>query len=86
VLKVSAGELLGLKRIAEKRSPKRACLLKRLEKAEDLAPADQRAVFKMVEALAHAQQRRRCRSNTTPGRSRAPPSSVSHESGDRATP
>lgn len=56
---MSADELLGLKGIAEKRSPKRARLLKRLQKVEDLAPADQRAVFKMVEALAHAQQRRR---------------------------
>jgi hypothetical protein len=58
-LKLSADELLGLKAIAEKRSPKRARLLKRLQKVEDLAPADQRAVFKMVEALAHAQQRHR---------------------------
>jgi hypothetical protein len=48
-----------LNAIAEKRSPRRARLLKRLQKVEDLAPADQRAVFKMVEALTHAQQRRR---------------------------
>jgi hypothetical protein len=58
-LKVSADELVGLKAITEKRSPKRARLLKRFQTIEDLAPADQRAVFKMVEALAHAQQGRR---------------------------
>ena len=58
-LKVSSDELLGLKPITEKPSPRRARLLKRLQKIEDLAPADQRAVFKVVEALAHAQQRRR---------------------------
>ena len=40
-LKVSADELLGLKPIAEKRSPKRARLLKRLQKVEDLATANQ---------------------------------------------
>jgi hypothetical protein len=44
VLKALADELLRLKTNAEKRSPKRARLLKRLQK---------------VEALAHAQPRRR---------------------------
>jgi transcriptional regulator with XRE-family HTH domain len=55
-LKVSADELLGLKETAEKRSPKRARLLKRLQKVEELPAVDQRTVLKLVDALhtAHA--------------------------------
>jgi hypothetical protein len=60
-LKVSADELLGLKVKAEKRSAKRARLLKRLQQVEDLAPADQRAVLKIVDGLLEVRQRTRHR-------------------------
>jgi transcriptional regulator with XRE-family HTH domain len=50
-LKVSADELLGLKAVKEKTSPKQARLLKRLQQVEKLPPADQRAVLKFVDAL-----------------------------------
>jgi len=39
-LKVSADELLGLKTVKEKTSPKQARLLKRLQQVEKLPPAD----------------------------------------------
>jgi len=50
-LQVSADELLGLKPVKQKASPKKARLLKRLEKVETLPAADQRAVLKFVDAL-----------------------------------
>jgi len=50
-LQVSADELLGLKPVKTKASPKKARLLKRLEKIEALPAADQRAVLKFVDAL-----------------------------------
>lgn len=50
-LRVSADELLGIKPIKQKISPKAARLRKRLQKIEKLPPADQRAVLKFVEAL-----------------------------------
>ncbi len=50
-LKVTSDELLGIKPIKEKASPKKARLLKRLEKVDELPPADQRAVLKFVDAL-----------------------------------
>jgi hypothetical protein len=63
-LRVSADELLGLKAITERRSPKRARLLKRLQKVEDLPAIDQRTVLKLLDALYGARAR-------TAGRSRA---------------
>jgi hypothetical protein len=50
-LKVSADELLGLKAVTEKTTPKAAGLLKRLQKITDLPPADQRTVLKLLDAL-----------------------------------
>ena len=50
-LQVSADELLGLKPVKQKASPKMARLLKRLQKIETLPAADQRAVLKFVDAL-----------------------------------
>lgn len=52
VLKVTTDELLGLKPVKDKTSPKVARLRKRLQKVEQLPAADQRAVLKFVEALA----------------------------------
>lgn len=63
-LKVSTDELLGLKASTERRSPKRARLLKRLQKIEDLPAVDQRTVLRLLDAL-HAARAR------TAGRSRA---------------
>lgn len=63
-LEVSTDELLGLKAVAEKRSPRRARLLKRLQKIEDLPAVDQRIVLRLLDAL-HAARAR------TGGRSRA---------------
>jgi transcriptional regulator with XRE-family HTH domain len=56
-LKVTSDELLGLKSIAEKQSPKRARLFKRLQKIEELPAADQRTVLKLVDALLQARRR-----------------------------
>lgn len=64
-LRVSADELLGLKPLSEKTPPRTARLRKRLQKVEQLPPADQRTVLKLVDALAEARQRSR------PTRSRA---------------
>jgi len=50
-LGVSTDELLGLKPIKEKSSPKTARLIKRLQKVEELPSGDQRALFKMLDAL-----------------------------------
>lgn len=55
-LKVSTDELLGVKPLKEKASPKTARLRKRLQKIEQLPPADQRAILKMVDALHHTRQ------------------------------
>jgi transcriptional regulator with XRE-family HTH domain len=55
-LKVTSDELLGIKPIKEKASPKKARLLKRLEKVDELPPADQRAVLKFVDALVTSRQ------------------------------
>lgn len=51
-LGVEIEELLGMKPIEKRVSPKTARLLKRLEKVAELPPPDQRAVLKMVDALA----------------------------------
>ena len=56
-LKVSADELLGLKPVKEKASPKRARLLKRLQQVEKLPQSDQRAVLKFVDALVESRRR-----------------------------
>ena len=56
-LKVSADELLGLKAVTEKTTPKTARLLKRLQKITDLPPADQRTVLKLLDALHESRQR-----------------------------
>jgi transcriptional regulator with XRE-family HTH domain len=56
-LKVSADELLGLKPISETTSPKTARLLKRLRRIEELPPADQRAVLKLVDAMIDTRRR-----------------------------
>ncbi len=55
-LKASADELLGLKAVKQSTSPKKARLLKRLEKVDELPPADQRAVLKFVDALVTTRQ------------------------------
>lgn len=51
VLNTSTDELLGRKEIKERNSPKKARMLKRLQKIEKLQPADQRAVFKVLDAM-----------------------------------
>ncbi len=58
-LKVSTDELLGVKPLTEKLSPKTARLLKRLRRIEELPPADQRAVLKLVDALLETRRRTR---------------------------
>jgi transcriptional regulator with XRE-family HTH domain len=56
-LKVSTDELLGVKPLSEKTSPKTARLLKRLRRVEELPPADQRAVLKLVDAMLETRRR-----------------------------
>ena len=56
-LKVTSDELLGLKPLNEKTSPKTARLLKRLRRVEELPPADQRAVLKLVDAMLETRRR-----------------------------
>ncbi len=56
-LRISSDELLGLKPIKQKTTPKAARLLKRLQKVETLPAADQRAVLKFVDALVTARRR-----------------------------
>lgn len=56
-LKVSADELLGLKPVSEKTSPRTARLMKRLGRVAELPAADQRAVLKLIEALIEARAR-----------------------------
>jgi hypothetical protein len=56
-LQVSTDELLGLKPSIEKRSPKRARLLKRLQKIEDLPAGDQRAVLNILDGLLAARDK-----------------------------
>lgn len=50
-LRVSADQLLGLKTPKEKKSPRTARLLKRLQKVEQLPATDQRVVLKLVDGL-----------------------------------
>lgn len=56
-LKVSSDELLGLTTSSAKTSPKTARLLKRLQRIEELPPADQRAVLKLVDAMLDTRRR-----------------------------
>jgi hypothetical protein len=57
VLRVSTDELLGVKPVRELLSPKTARLLKRLRRVEELPPADQRAVLKLVDAMLETRRR-----------------------------
>jgi transcriptional regulator with XRE-family HTH domain len=50
-LRVSTDQLLGVKPVKEKPSPKTARLVKRLQKVESLPPADRRAVLKILDSL-----------------------------------
>lgn len=56
-LRVSTDELLGVKAVSDKLSPKTARLLKRLQRIEELPPADQRAVLKLVDAMLDTRRR-----------------------------
>lgn len=56
-LKVFADELLGLKAVTEKTTPKAARLLKRPQKITELPAADQRTVLKLLDALHESRQR-----------------------------
>ena len=56
-LKVSADELLGLMPPPPRVSPRTARLLKRLQRIEELPPADQRAVLKLVDAMLDTRRR-----------------------------
>ncbi|MCY7412776.1 MAG: helix-turn-helix domain-containing protein [Salinibacterium sp.] len=57
VLHVSADELLGIVSVREHTPPKTARLLKRLSRIEELPPADQRAVLKLVDAMLDTRRR-----------------------------
>lgn len=57
VLKAPADELLGLKLVQEKPSPKAAPLPERMQKIADLSPADQRTVLTLLDALHESRQR-----------------------------
>lgn len=48
---------LGLAPLNAQTTPRIARLLKRLQKVEDLPPADQRAVLKLVDALVETRRR-----------------------------
>ena len=56
-LHVTTDALLGLKPIADTLAPKTARLLKRLQRIEELPPADQRAVLKLVDAMLDTRRR-----------------------------
>jgi hypothetical protein len=56
-LRVTSDELLGLKAVRETLAPKTARLLKRLRRVEELPPADQRAVLKLVDAMLDTRRR-----------------------------
>ncbi len=68
VFRVSSDESLGLKPLTEKRSPRTARLLKRLQKIEDFPTADQRTVLKLLDALHAARQRTRPRQRAAASR------------------
>ena len=56
-LRVSTDELLGVTPVRDTLSPKTARLLKRLRRLEELPPADQRAVLKLVDAMLDTRRR-----------------------------
>lgn len=56
-LKVSTDALLGVTPVREQLSPRTARLLKRLQRIEELPPADQRAVLKLVDAMLDRRRR-----------------------------
>ncbi len=56
-LYVTTDALLGLKPVADALAPKTARLLKRLQRIEELPPADQRAVLKLVDAMLDTRRR-----------------------------
>jgi transcriptional regulator with XRE-family HTH domain len=56
-LRVSTDELLGVRPVRETLPPKTARLLKRLRRVEELPPADQRAVLKLVDAMLETRRR-----------------------------
>lgn len=56
-LRVSTDVLLGITASPERTSPKTARLLKRLQRIEELPPADQRAVLKLVDAMLETRRR-----------------------------
>lgn len=56
-LRVSADQLLGLKLPKDKKSPRTARLLKRLQKIEQLPTTDQRVVLKLVDGLLEGHSR-----------------------------
>jgi len=61
-LRVSTDQLLGLKLPKEKKSPRTARLLKRLQKVEQLPTTDQRVVLRLVDGLLERQSRSNGRS------------------------
>ena len=71
-LTVTADELLVLTPCTTKTRPKTARLLKRLQKIEDLPPADQRTVLKLVDALVEARRRTTLARHTKPAKQRIP--------------
>jgi transcriptional regulator with XRE-family HTH domain len=56
-LRCSTDALLGVKSLGETLAPKTARLLKRLQRIEELPPADQRAVLKLVDAMVDTRRR-----------------------------
>lgn len=56
-LTVSTDELLGVKPMRATVAPKTARLLKRLQRIEELPPADQRAVLELVDAMLDTRRR-----------------------------
>lgn len=56
-LRVSTDELLGVNRCVRHSPRKTARLIKRLRRVEELPPADQRAVLKLVDAMLETRRR-----------------------------
>ena len=56
-LKVSTDVLLGVKPVRDTLAPKTARRLQRLQRIEELPPADQRAVLKLVDAMLDTRRR-----------------------------
>ena len=57
VLRCSTDALLGVKAVGDTLAPRTARLLKRLQRIEELPPADQRAVLKLVDAMLDTRRR-----------------------------